>query len=158
MEALKLTLSMLKNKSMDFLRLNGEAGITRIPKVHAVVMTHCGWNRQAEYTPDRSTQSYLVQVVEITAEYKDLFTSSDPIDCIHLLDDFHSAGRIQRDEAHPARQVDPGAVPHHRRPAIAGEQVDLAVSKGGEIPSIHDLLDAPRRCAPSAQPAPAAPA
>jgi chromosome partitioning protein len=42
MEALKLTLSMLKNQEMDFLRLNKQAGITKLPKVHAIVMTHCG--------------------------------------------------------------------------------------------------------------------
>jgi chromosome partitioning protein len=50
MEALKLTLSMLKNPTMDFLRLNAQAGITKIPKMHAIVMTHCGWNRQAAFT------------------------------------------------------------------------------------------------------------
>ncbi len=55
MEALKLTLSMLKNPDMDFLRLNAQAGITKVPKIHAIAMTHCGWNRQSAFTPDRST-------------------------------------------------------------------------------------------------------
>jgi chromosome partitioning protein len=94
MEALKLTLSMLRDESMDFLRLNKQAGITKTPKVHAIAMTHCGWNRQTENTPDRSTQAYLAQVIEIAEANKDLFTSADPVDAIHLLDDFHSAGRI----------------------------------------------------------------
>jgi chromosome partitioning protein len=65
MEALKLTLSMLKNHEMDFIRLNKQAGITKLPKVHAIVMTHCGWNRQTALTPDRSTQAYLAQVIDI---------------------------------------------------------------------------------------------
>jgi len=94
MEALKLTLSMLKDPNMDFLRLNKQAGIKKVPKVHAIAMTHCDWNRQSKFTPDRSTQAYLSQVIEIATENADLFSCSDPIDAIHLLDDFHSAGRI----------------------------------------------------------------
>jgi chromosome partitioning protein len=105
MEALRLTLSMLKNKQMDFLRIASEAGITRVPKVHAIVMTHCGWNRQMEFTPDRSTQSYLTQVVDITDEYRDVFSSEDPIECIHLLDDFHSAGRISGTQRIPLAKL-----------------------------------------------------
>jgi chromosome partitioning protein len=94
MEALKLTLSMLRNEDMDFRRLNKQAGITKTPKIHAIAMTHCGWNRQTKNTPDRSTQAYLAQVIEIAEENADLFTSKDPVDAIHLLDDFHSAGKI----------------------------------------------------------------
>jgi hypothetical protein len=94
MEALKLTLSMLRRSDMDFLRLNKQAGITKTPKIHAIAMTHCGWNRQTQLTPDRSTQAYLAQVIEIAKEAKDLFTCADPVDAIHVLDDFHSAGRI----------------------------------------------------------------
>lgn len=94
MEALKLTLSMLRSDEMDFLRLNKQAGITKTPKIHALAITHCGWNRQTENTPDRSTQAYLSQVIEIAEQNADLFTYQDPLDAIHLLDDFHSAGRI----------------------------------------------------------------
>ncbi|HVG35538.1 MAG TPA: ParA family protein [Pyrinomonadaceae bacterium] len=94
MDALKLTLSMLRNPDMDFLRLNKQAGIGRLPKIHAIAMTHCGWNRQSKFTPDRSTQAYLSQVIEIAEDNKDLFSSDDPINAIHILDDFHSAGRI----------------------------------------------------------------
>jgi hypothetical protein len=94
MEALKLTLSMLRNPEMDFMRLNRQAGITKRPKIHAIAMTHCGWNRQTPFTPDRSTQAYLSQVIDIARNNADLFTCPDPVDAIHLLDDFHSAGRI----------------------------------------------------------------
>ena len=65
-----------------------------MPKIHAIAMTHCGWNRQTQNTPDRSTQAYLAQVIEIAEQNADLFTCADPLDAIHLLDDFHSAGRI----------------------------------------------------------------
>jgi cellulose biosynthesis protein BcsQ len=94
MDALRLTLEMLRNKSMDFLRLNEQFGIDRTPKIHAIVMTHCGWGRQFNSTPDRSTQSFLTQLIDIIADYKDLFSYDDPLDTVHLLDDFHSAGRI----------------------------------------------------------------
>ncbi|MDR5726737.1 MAG: ParA family protein [Terriglobia bacterium] len=108
MEALKLTLSMLKDSQMDFLRLNKQADIKKLPKVHAVVMTHCGWNRQAKFTPDRSTQAYLSQVIEITRGNAELFSSHDPIDAIHLLDDFHSAGRISGTKRIPLAQLSVG--------------------------------------------------
>ena len=108
MEALKLTLSMLKNEDMDFIRLNNQAGITKIPKIHAIVMTHCGWNRQAAFTPDRSTQAYLAQVIEIVHAHADLFSCDNPIDAIHLLDDFHSAGRISGSKRIPLAKLSVG--------------------------------------------------
>lgn len=108
MEALKLTLSMLKNPDMDFLRLNKQAGITKVPKIHAIVMTHCGWNRQTQLTPDRSTQAYLAQMIDIAKESAELFSCADPIDAIHLLDDFHSAGRISGSKRIPLAKLTVG--------------------------------------------------
>jgi chromosome partitioning protein len=108
MEALKLTLSMLSRDEMDFLRLNRQAGIQKKPKVHAIVMTHCGWNRQAAFTPDRSTQAYLGQVLDIAYEYASLFSCDDPIDAIHLLDDFHAAGRISGSKRIPLAKLTVG--------------------------------------------------
>ncbi|MGO9171680.1 MAG: ParA family protein [Rhodomicrobium sp.] len=105
MQALRLTLDMLKKPSMDFLRLNAQAGIKKVPKVHAIVMTHCGWNRQAALTPDRSTQAYLAQVLDIAYENVDVFSCSDPLDAIHLLDDFHSAGRISGSKRIPLAKL-----------------------------------------------------
>jgi chromosome partitioning protein len=108
MDALKLTLSMLKNPDMDFLRLNKQAGIPSIPKVHAIVMTHCGWNRQTTLTPDRSTQAYLAQVIDIAKANSELFSCDDPVDAIHLLDDFHSAGRISGSKRIPLAKLTVG--------------------------------------------------
>lgn len=123
MEALKLTLSMLKDESMDFLRLNAQAGITKVPKVHAIAMTHCGWNRQAAFTPDRSTQAYLAQVIDIAQENASLFSSSDPIDCIHLLDDFHSAGRISGSKRIPLANLSVG-----ESHTIEGQRLEVNMS------------------------------
>lgn len=108
MEALKLTLSMLKDQDMDFLRLNAQAGITKIPKVHAIAMTHCGWNRQSAFTPDRSTQAYLGQVIDIVEKNAGLFSCADPIEGIHLLDDFHSAGKISGSKRIPLAKLSVG--------------------------------------------------
>jgi len=108
MEALKLTLSMLKNPDMDFLRLNRQAQIKKVPKIHAIVMTHCGWNRQLAATPDRSTQAYLAQVLQISKENAELFSCDDPMDAIHLLDDFHSAGRISGSKRIPLAKLSIG--------------------------------------------------
>lgn len=71
-------------------------------------MTHCGWNRQAAFTPDRSTQAYLAQVIEIARENSDLFSTSDPIEAIHILDDFHSAGRISGSKRIPLAKLSVG--------------------------------------------------
>jgi len=122
-EALKLTLSMLKNETMDFLRLNKQAGITRVPKIHAIVMTHCGWNRQTANTPDRSTQAYLSQVLEIANEHHDLFSCEDPLDTIHLLDDFHSAGRISGSRRVPLAKLNVG-----ESYTIEGQRLEVNVS------------------------------
>ncbi len=108
MQALKLTLAMLKKQDMDFLRLNAQAGITKRPKVHAIVMTHCGWNRQTAFTPDRSTQAYLAQVLDIAGEHADVFSCDDPLNAIYLLDDFHSAGRISGSKRIPLAQLQVG--------------------------------------------------
>ena len=108
MEALKLTLDMLRNRSMDYVRINEAAGIKSVPKVHAIAMTHCGWLRQSKFTPDRSTQAYLQKVCYTVNEYKDLFSDEDPLKCIHLLDDFHSAGRISGTERIPLAKLNVG--------------------------------------------------
>lgn len=104
-DALRLTLEMLRNPKMDFLRINAQAGRTDVPKVHAIAMTHCGWARTQENTPDQSTQSFVSKVLEIADEYADLFSSDDPTDCIFLLDDFHSAGRISGEKRIPLSQL-----------------------------------------------------
>lgn len=93
-DALELTLDMLINPSMDFLRINEMAGRTHVPKVHAIVMTHCGWSRQETYTPDNSTQTFVSKVIDLVVKRRSIFSMDDPTDCIFLMDDFHSSGRI----------------------------------------------------------------
>jgi hypothetical protein len=73
-EALRLTLSMLKDPDMDFQKFNTQAGLDRHPKVHAIVMTHCGWNRQKPNTPDSSTRFFVERALNVAKEFADVFS------------------------------------------------------------------------------------
>lgn len=119
-DALKQTLAMLRDHKQDFLRLNDQAGITTVPKVHAIAITHCGWNRQNKNTPDHSTQSYVKMIMEIVENYRDLFSHNDIVDSIHLLDDFHSAGRISGSRRVPLAQLRVG-----QQATIGGQKLEV---------------------------------
>jgi chromosome partitioning protein len=119
-DALKQTLGMLKNKQLDFRRLNEQAGIDHIPKVHAIAVTHCGWNRQNPTTPDHSTQSYVKIILDIIQEYKEFFSHDNIVDSIHLLDDFHSAGRISGSRRIPLAQLKNG-----QQASIGGQKLEV---------------------------------
>lgn len=107
-EALKLTLSMLHSANMDFHRFNRQAGLIHQPKVHAIVMTHCGWNRQKANTPDSSTRFFVERAIEIAKTHADLFSEDDISKCFYLLDDFHSSGRISGHQRIPLARLESG--------------------------------------------------
>ena len=75
---------------------------------HHRLREHRLWNRQTALAPDRSTQAYLAQVIDIVKANADLFSCSDPIDAIHLLDNFHSAGRISGSKRIPLAKLTVG--------------------------------------------------
>jgi chromosome partitioning protein len=107
-EALKLTLDMLKNPNMDFQKFNNQAGLVRQPRVHAVVMTHCGWNRKKRNTPDSSTQFFVERAIEVAKQFGDIFSEADISKCFYLLDDFHSSGRISGKQRIPLSKLESG--------------------------------------------------
>lgn len=107
-DALELTLKMLHNPDMDFLRINTRADRQHVPKVHAIAMTHCGWSREKESTPDRSTQTFVSKVLTIVDKYAKLFSYDDPTDAIFLMDDFHAAGRISGAKRTPLSKLTSG--------------------------------------------------
>jgi hypothetical protein len=107
-DALRLTLQMLKDKNMDFHRFNAQAGIDSTPVVHAVVMTHCGWSRMKKNTPDSSTKFFAQAAINIASDFKELFSEEDVADCFYLLDDFHSAGRISGNQRIPLSRLHAG--------------------------------------------------
>lgn len=108
MDALRLTLSMLREDDRDFRRFNKQAGIDHKPLVHAVAITHCGWSRQRENTPDNATKYFIQEAVNIVNEFEDCFAHENLSECIHLLDDFHSAGRISGTRRIPLSKLEAG--------------------------------------------------
>jgi len=108
LDALRLTLRMLTDPEMDFHRFNNQSSIEHQPVVHAIVMTHCGWNRQKANTPDSSTRFFVEQALRIAEEFSVVFSDDDPADCFYLLDDFHSSGRISGKQRIPLSELKPG--------------------------------------------------
>lgn len=108
LEALRLTLDMVRSQSMDFHKFNSQAGLENQPKVHAIVMTHCGWNRQKKNTPDSSTRFFVEQAIKIASGYTELLSEGDLSDCFYLLDDFHSSGRISGKQRIPLAKLSSG--------------------------------------------------
>jgi len=107
-EALDQTLQMLSDETRDFHRFNKQAGITHQPIVHAVVMTHCGWNRQKSNTPDSSTRYFVEKAVGVAQKYTDHFSETNIGNCFYLLDDFHSSGRISGKQRIPLTKLNSG--------------------------------------------------
>jgi chromosome partitioning protein len=105
LEALRLTLKMLVDPNMDFQKFNTQAGINHTPRVHAIVMTHCGWNRQKPNNPDSSTRFFIEQALNIAEGYAHVFSESDISKCFYLLDDFHSSGRISGNQRIPLAKL-----------------------------------------------------
>jgi chromosome partitioning protein len=119
-EALRLTLSMLKDPNMDFQKFNTQAGLDRHPKVHAIVMTHCGWNRQKPNTPDSSTRFFVERAINVAKEFADVFSESDVSRCFYLLDDFHSSGRISGKQRIPLAKLNSG-----RKYMVDGQRLEV---------------------------------
>lgn len=101
--SLELTLNMLKNPSSDFNLWRERAGIDRKPVVQAILMTHCGWNRQADYQIDKASRMYIERALEIAEKYSDVFSTNNIINHFALLSDFHSSGRISGQKQYQLR-------------------------------------------------------
>jgi hypothetical protein len=86
-DALRLTFEMLSDQTKDYHRFNQMAKLDHTPRIHAVVMTHCGYSRKSKYTPDNTTAFFTQRAIDIAKEYEHLF--SDKIEnCFYLFDDF----------------------------------------------------------------------
>lgn len=107
--SLELTLEMLKNPSSDFNIWRKRAGITESPTVQVVIMTHCGWNRQADHQIDSASRMYIERAVDIALKYKEVFTTEDIANHFALLSDFHGAGRISGSRAVPIAKLIAGS-------------------------------------------------
>jgi chromosome partitioning protein len=136
-EALRLTLDMLRKPDMDFQRFNGQAGLNHTPRVHAIVMTHCGWNRQKANTPDSSTRFFVEKALQIAQQYDGLFSEDDVTNCFYLLDDFHSSGRISGKQRIPLSRLESG-----KKYVIDGQRLEVNPSIDRYIKEIKNLAAA----------------
>jgi cellulose biosynthesis protein BcsQ len=135
-EALRQTLQMLSNRQQDFHRFNSQADIVHQPIVHAVVMTHCGWNRQRANTPDSSTRYFVEKAVEIAQEYSRHFSDNNVGNCFYLLDDFHSSGRISGKQRIPLSELQPG-----KKYMVEGQRLEVNPSVDRYKKEIQKLAD-----------------
>jgi len=119
-EALRLTLRMLTDPMMDFQKFNAQAGLKHTPKVHAVVMTHCGWNRQKPNAPDSSTRFFVEQALKVAQEFAHVFSDNDVSRCFYLLDDFHSSGRISGNQRIPLAKLQSG-----KKYVVEGQRLEV---------------------------------
>lgn len=92
--ALELTLKMLHEEDSDYNQWRKRANISTKPKVQAIAITHCGWNRQATHQIDRTSILFIERALKIAEKYKDCFSTPNPVDHFAVLSDFQSAGKI----------------------------------------------------------------
>lgn len=111
---------MLTDPTMDYLKFNAQAGISHTPKVHAIVMTHCGWNRQKPNHPDSSTRFFIEQALGVAQEFSNVFSDDDVSRCVYLLDDFHSSGRISGNQRIPLAKLQSG-----RKYIVDGQRLEV---------------------------------
>lgn len=136
-EALDLTLSMLANQTMDFQKFNKQAGLTHEPKVHAIAMTHCGWNRQKANTPDSSTRFFVERALEVAKKHEGVFSEDDVTKCFYLLDDFHSSGRISGKQRIPLSKLVSG-----RKYLVEGQRLEVNPSVDRYKKEVKNLMAA----------------
>lgn len=118
--SLELTLDMLQNPTSDFNIWRERAGIKEKPTVQAIIMTHCGWNRQADHQIDSASRMYIERAVDIALRYKAVFTTENVVNHFALLSDFHSSGRISGSKAIPIENLIEG-----RQHRIEGRKVEV---------------------------------
>ena len=73
------------------------------PKVHMVVLTHCGWSttQGARNEPNQQTKVYLHKIYDIMSRHRALLSSDNPDNHLLMLDDFLGTGRISSVVAKP---------------------------------------------------------
>lgn len=93
--SLELLLDTLSNSESTFNKYRTQHGMS-IPKVHMVVLTHCGWSTKAGAInkPNQQTMLYLKQVYNILERRVSMLSSDNTANHIVMLDDFLGTGRI----------------------------------------------------------------
>ena len=112
----------------------------RTPKIHAVVLTHCGWSTRsgARSTPNQRTKVYLQQCFDIMSRNRRLLSADNPENHLFILDDFLGSGRVSSLESKPIELLKQGDTKTFDRVKVT---VNAAVEKyKNELRFIHRLL------------------
>lgn len=105
--SLKLLIQTLQAPDSDFNKYKGDI---QIPKIQAVVLTHCGWSTSAgaRNVPNNQTRLYLQEIYDIVNRHISLFSTDKPSNHIFMLDDFLGCGRISSALAKPIELLSAG--------------------------------------------------
>jgi chromosome partitioning protein len=106
--AFELLLRMLMDPQMEFITNASISEGLKKPKIHAVLVTHCGWSRQKKKTPDNSTKVFVDKVLGLISKYPQLFSTTTPANHLFLLDDFLTSGRISNEKSRPLATLNTG--------------------------------------------------
>ncbi|MBP3530876.1 MAG: ParA family protein [Thermoguttaceae bacterium] len=112
----------------------------RTPKIHAVVLTHCGWSTRsgARSMPNQQTKVYLQQCYDIMSRNRQLLSTDNPENHLFILDDFLGSGRVSSLESKPIELLKQGDTKTFDRVKVT---VNAAVEKcKNELRFIHRLL------------------
>ena len=136
----QLLIDALTNSSSHFLKYAEKIENFRAPKIHMVVLTHCGWSTRsgARSIPNQQTQAYLQQCYDTISRHRSLLSTENPDNHLFLLDDFLGSGRISSLESKPIELLTPGYTKTHNRVRVS---VNASVEKcKNELRFIHRLL------------------
>ena len=105
--SLKLLIQTLQAPDSDFNKYKGDINI---PKIQAIVLTHCGWSTSAgaRNVPNNQTRLYLQEIYDIVNRHISLFSTDCPSNHIFMLDDFLGCGRISSALAKPIELLSAG--------------------------------------------------
>lgn len=98
--SLELLINILSNPQSEFRRNLPD---THVPKIHMVVLTHCGWSTVAgaRNEPNQQTKLYLKMMYDILSRHRTLLSTDEPENHLFMLDDFFGSGRISSLESKP---------------------------------------------------------
>lgn len=107
-KSLELLIQTLTSSTSEFRKHLTEQQQT--PKIHMVVLTHCGWSTVAgaRNIPNQQTQVYIKKVMDILSKHRGLLTTDSPENHLLLLDDFLGSGRISSALSKPIELLSPG--------------------------------------------------
>lgn len=113
----ELLIRTLTDPSLGFLRYREQVEGFRIPKIHAVVLTHCGWStkKDARSVPNQQTKIYLQQCYDILSRNRSLLSSDVPEDHLFLLDDLLGSGRVSSLKSRPIELLKSGEAAYYER-------------------------------------------